>query len=462
MTTKQLAIPALVGACMLSVSTASLAIEITDYDSGSSASGTVGGGGGLADPSFLGGQLEYTFQTPSGPGSVRLSISDGDGQTLPGEVLMIDAEAYSTGAFRHVFDGDGNSQFSPNGLGGVDLTDGGNADAMLVDVLFNDVPSTLTYTIYHSNGQTSTGVLNLPGQLLDPNTSTTLSLPFSAFSGSPDFTNVGAVVIDGTLGPGGDMIIDNLRTGTGQPNPGAPPPQNVAPFQPLPSGALVIDNFNDGDFGSGVTSAPISASGTSNGPGILGGWVLVNVDGGMIGDPGSSGDGRVGYGRSNGSFDDGEAYLLSDAISTDVEMMFSYDGNSGFGFDPAGLGSVDLTGGGANAALVLGVAFNDVPFTATIDIFSNGGADQATYQLNIPGMLLNGGTLFASFADFVGPVDFTDVSAVRMTLNSEYGQDTRLDYFAASPPALPEPASLLLTGLGWAALIGYRRRTRTA
>jgi len=119
------------------------------------------------------------------------------------------------------------------------------------------------------------------------------------------------------------------------------------------------------------------------------------------------------------------------------------------------LGSVDLTDGGENDALLLGVLFNDVPVEIEFKVFSGAGSEMSTATLNVPGLLSGGGSFRLPFNLFAGNADFTDISALQFSLVSGYGQDLRIDYLVAVPE--PSTASLALLPLCGLVVLGRRQ-----
>lgn len=119
------------------------------------------------------------------------------------------------------------------GLGGIDLTEGFSLDAFEIQFLFNDVPSLLTMTV-HTDGSNSSSI-TWPNPALQLTGGFTLYVPFAAFSGSADFTNVGAIELSmDSPFTGLDVRVDHVRT-------------VIAPV-PVPAGLLL---FASGLFGLG-------------------------------------------------------------------------------------------------------------------------------------------------------------------------------------------------------------------
>jgi hypothetical protein len=98
---------------------------------------------------------------------------------------------------------------NPTGLRGVDLTENGQNAALAFDVLFNDLPIDLTFTLY-SDSTPYSYTCSLPG---GTDSLGTQVIPFAAFPVGFDPARVGAVslLIDGTSVAGADLAIKDLR-----------------------------------------------------------------------------------------------------------------------------------------------------------------------------------------------------------------------------------------------------------
>lgn len=124
-------------------------------------------------------------------------------------------DATIAGSGELVWDGaDGSATLNPTGLGGLDLTNGGTQDALLLDVEFDDLPVNVTIEVFTDAGNASSVTLATPGLIFTP---TAFILPYSSFvttlGTGADFTDVGAVRL--TLGSNvtaPDVVIDLLQT----------------------------------------------------------------------------------------------------------------------------------------------------------------------------------------------------------------------------------------------------------
>ncbi len=103
---------------------------------------------------------------------------------------------------------------NPNGLGGIDLTDGATNNAIVVVVTFDDLPVNIALKVY-SGTNWSQRVIAVPGSII--NSRVDFVLPFSSFTigggTGVNFNSVGAIVmdIDGTTSPGADLNLDTVE-----------------------------------------------------------------------------------------------------------------------------------------------------------------------------------------------------------------------------------------------------------
>ena len=147
----------------------------------------------LATVGALGGERELKAMHGAGSTDVSL-VSDAGGSSI----LNYSTGAGTIGMGVVTWDGvNGTGVFDPTGLGGVDLTDGGAALGIVVNVEFDDLPGSLDFIVYTDAGNSSMGSLALPGGIF---TNQLLFLPFNAFASKngsgADFTDVGAIVMN--------------------------------------------------------------------------------------------------------------------------------------------------------------------------------------------------------------------------------------------------------------------------
>jgi len=174
----------------------------------------------LADgASVIGGERELFADYMMGGGSIS-SVAN---QAADG-LLSFSSDAGTFGMGMIIWDGDDNSTgvFNPIGLGGVDFTEGGTQDRIVVGVYSADLPAELRFTFYTDAGNTSEASLMIPGGILAPGG--TYELPYAAFGvmagGGADWTNIGAIRMEILpAGPDADLRLDFIATAT--PTPGA-------------------------------------------------------------------------------------------------------------------------------------------------------------------------------------------------------------------------------------------------
>ena len=214
---------------LFSTNQAQLVDSVVD---GSGSSSSVGGG---TDPTILGGERDLFVEVlsispfnPTGAASIQVL----------GGALTFNTDSLTSGTGNVQWDGaDGSSTIDPIGLQvsgtGVDLTQGGAADAFVVSTIFSDNGFDFTVTAYTNSSTWTALTLNA----LAVATPTDIPIPFSLFSvcdgsldgvggvvsiqcaggstSSVDMTNVGALEVD--LDPLGlstsiDLTINSVTT----------------------------------------------------------------------------------------------------------------------------------------------------------------------------------------------------------------------------------------------------------
>jgi hypothetical protein len=120
-----------------------------------------------------------------------------------------------------------------SGLGGLDLTDSGASDAILISLVDIDLTAELTFTIEDTGGGVS--ILEVNG--LSPGE---IKFPYASFAGSADFTSVNSIklTLDGPESV--DVTLDLLETSTIIPPPitAIPEPTSILSFAGLLAVAL--------------------------------------------------------------------------------------------------------------------------------------------------------------------------------------------------------------------------------
>jgi hypothetical protein len=172
----------------------------------------------------LGGQRDLLLQWVSGTGgSIYCNVDFGSGSEPPGSNrLSYNAGDFMRGQATLQWDGIDNSMnVAYDGLGNVDLTDGGASDSVHVVILAEDLRAVLRFEVYEYNTAGASwcySTVNLVG--INPGTRADVVIPFSSFlrgggTGLCSFFNhVGAVVmfLDGTIDQGLDVSIDFAQT----------------------------------------------------------------------------------------------------------------------------------------------------------------------------------------------------------------------------------------------------------
>jgi len=140
--------------------------------------------------------LEITDSNPPGGEGTTLSAN---GIGTPGR-LSHSQDAGFNGSSQVLWDGNG------AGLGGADLTDGGDSDALLLDVLFIDQGMVdLTFTVTDTSGNTSMLMLSNLG-------AGTSTFSFNAFTSNANFEQVDSITLDIIAGNSSDLILDLVET----------------------------------------------------------------------------------------------------------------------------------------------------------------------------------------------------------------------------------------------------------
>ncbi|MEM6455548.1 MAG: IPTL-CTERM sorting domain-containing protein [Acidobacteriota bacterium] len=169
------------------------------------------------DGAVLGGERDLLTTVAGGGGSIVVDVNSvGD----PG-VLTHAQGSGVTGTTLVVWDGaDGDPlALDATGLGGLDLTSGGLANAFQLDIASDDLPIDIVLRVYTDAGNVSERTVSLPGLIgIGPNPPASYVIPFSAFAATvgagADFSSVGAIeaLIDGSIFSDVDLRVDLLAT----------------------------------------------------------------------------------------------------------------------------------------------------------------------------------------------------------------------------------------------------------
>lgn len=209
-----------IGVAGVFASAAHGAILIDDFDAYqavTATSATPSQSSALSDSGVIGMERELNAMHTSGSNDVML-ISDAGGSSI----LNYSTGAGTLGMGTVTWDGvDTLGVLDPTGLGGVDLTDGGQALGLVIQVHSDDSPASLDFTIYTDGGNYSFGSLPLPGLIFSDQL---FFLPFTDFTpqagSGADLTNVGAIVMKiSTQYPATDLQMEFIQADV--PEPGA-------------------------------------------------------------------------------------------------------------------------------------------------------------------------------------------------------------------------------------------------
>lgn len=116
--------------------------------------------------------------------------------------------------------------------------------------------------------------------------------------------------------------------------------------------------------------------------------------------------------------------------------------------NPTGLGGIDLTVSGSQDALLLNVAFDDLPVNVVLRVYTD-GANASEVTLALPGLILaatNFVVPYSAFAPFLGAgADFTDVGAVTLMIGSAItAPDVVLDFLQTTSTLTASKTGMIL------------------
>jgi hypothetical protein len=233
---------------------------------------------------------------------------------------------------------------------------------------------------------------------------------------------------------------------------------------------ITVDEFSAVQFltVTGPPGPPVLASSTVASPGILGGA-------------------REGFLQALGGLDAQTAQAVAFDLGGGINSLFysqdstifstytaTYDGG-GPGFNPTGLGGFDLTDGGTEFGLELGINFMDSPYKIELTAYDASdptGGKWSKEAFTVAGPIFAPTFVTIPYGHFGdgsspndvgpnGPVSFGNVGALTMKITSvNKGADIEVNYLKTS--VVPEPASIATALIG-AALCGFgylRRRNR--
>lgn len=199
------------------------AFIIDDFNTGlnntgavTSAMAPVDTGNLAANPAnTIGGFRDVSVQSVTGVLTVSATANAGGSG-----VYTQSNDALTSGSSRAVWAGAG-----LGGLGGIDLTDGGASDALLLNILAIDVgATTITFTLTDTFGATATKVLSGLGV----GTQTFNFDTFTNYAGV-QFTSIDRIQMDVASGVNSDLVLDLLETNVHiTPPPGLPEPGSLS------------------------------------------------------------------------------------------------------------------------------------------------------------------------------------------------------------------------------------------
>jgi MYXO-CTERM domain-containing protein len=165
-------------------------------------------------PEALGGERDVQLLRTAGGGTIQFQTG------VPGDDLLdCSAGAETEGSCLVLWDGpDGALVLDPDGLGGIDLTEGGANDGVGLAVRA-DQPATVEIQVVRAlDGSFVSAVLDLPGGDSDL---VERFVPISAFGpGDPAavFADAGAISMLVSGEPGFDVLLDDLRVTVPEPS----------------------------------------------------------------------------------------------------------------------------------------------------------------------------------------------------------------------------------------------------
>jgi len=205
------------------------------------------------------------------------------------------------------------------------------------------------------------------------------------------------------------------------------------------AGLWTIDSFDVNQFDQAF--GPVnSTSSSASGGGILGGTrdMTLSTTAGLP------------FQRLQGESNLGNTGFFSHSQDSTIigSTLLEYDGGS-VGFNPTGLGGIDITNGGLVDQIGIRVSVNDLPVDIKLTAFTD-GSNFSDFTLSLPGGIFSDTDFFINLASFTtqggSGVDFTNLGALQLFIDGQLqGTDLIFD-FLSSGQTVPEPVSML----GWA------------
>lgn len=171
--------------------------------------------GVVAAPEAIGGERDVQVLRLSGGAAVQFQTG-----VVGQEFLACSAGAGTVGSCLVVWDGpDGAFPLDPDGLGGIDLTEGGANDAVGLAVRADQAVSFEIQVSRASDASFVSATLALPGGDLDFEEHFVPIEAFGPADPAPIFADVGAITMLVSGAPAFDVLVDDVRVTV--PEPGA-------------------------------------------------------------------------------------------------------------------------------------------------------------------------------------------------------------------------------------------------
>ncbi len=223
---------------------------------------------------------------------------------------------------------------------------------------------------------------------------------------------------------------------------------------PAMAAPVLIDNFNTSQSLTAMATGPATNSNgvTGSTSDLIGGARLAQI---AI----TSGMGSATFNVNNSNTGPGQANY-SNQFSVQSNLLLNWNGGTSDITSHTGLGGIDLTGGGTNSEILVSYS-SDLGALGTVTVYSGDGSSSSSRSWNFTG----GGTLDTAnlgFGTFSGTADFTDVSAITLSVDGVSNFDGMLDIISAPGTNVPEPMTLSLLGFGLLGVGYVRRRSKKA
>lgn len=157
----------------------------------------------LADPDVLGGWRRISVtKIAGGTGFTNAVAAEANADAQNPNTFQVSNGTYSDSTVTLTWDGNG------GGLGGIDITDGGAATGVYIQLLVTDLPLvSLKFDAISASGASSKSIL-----FTSAKSGIDLYVPFADFVGSADFSQLNAfqLTMDGSVG--WDAAFDRIHT----------------------------------------------------------------------------------------------------------------------------------------------------------------------------------------------------------------------------------------------------------